>query len=224
MLEGADGETVKAIVDFCYTGRINLTGENVGTFLAIASSVDFDLLQAECCQFYADKLCVTNCVDAFIAADKYGYADVRQKAFDLICCSFENLSSAEIQKMDHQLLRGVLKCHRINATEELVFNQLVEWCQNEGNDREQYMPELLKRIRLEHLSHQVRFANHFQYFSPVHSTLNQFTLICSFSVTLWSRFMKSLIVRSSYLPSTNDDLQTNAQMFVFVDRFCMCSH
>lgn len=70
VLDGTDGETVKAIVDYCYTGQVDLTEENVGKLLAIASSVELDCLQADCFQVYAAKLSVTNCVEAFMAADK----------------------------------------------------------------------------------------------------------------------------------------------------------
>lgn len=93
-----------------------------------------------------------------MAADKYSDANLRQKAFDLICSSFEKVSSDYIQKLDYRMLQEVLKCDRLNATEELVCNRLVEWFQNNENDRDQYMAELLKLIRLERLSHQVRFA------------------------------------------------------------------
>lgn len=224
VLEGADGGTVKAIVDYCYTGQIDLTKENVGQILTIATNVGLDLLEAACRQFYDKKLCVTNCVDAFVAADKYGYADVRRKAFNLICHSFEKLSSAEIQKLDDRLLQEVLKCDEIKATEEFVFNQLVEWCQNKGNDCERYMPELLKLVRLEHLSHQVRFATYFQIFFPNSFFFESF--IRSFSVVLWRRFTRNLIVRSSFSPNTNDGVQINARMILFVDRpwFWFCLH
>lgn len=85
VLDDTDGETFKAIVDFCYTGRINLTEENVTKYLAIASSVQFDLLEEKCWQFYAANLIVANSVSTLIVAEKYSNADLRRKAFDLIC-------------------------------------------------------------------------------------------------------------------------------------------
>lgn len=47
VLEGTDGIVVKAIVD-----GIDLTAENVGNFLSIASSVELDLLEERCGRFY----------------------------------------------------------------------------------------------------------------------------------------------------------------------------
>lgn len=162
VLEGTDGKTVKAIVDYCYTGRIDLAEENVGQFLAIASGVGLDFLESECCQFYADKLSVTYCVDAFTFADKYGLADLRLKAFDLICDKFEKVPSAEIQKLDHRLLEEVLKCNEIKGPEGLVFDRLMEWFQNNEEERERYMPQLLELIRLEYITQKVRIATGFE--------------------------------------------------------------
>lgn len=129
VLEGTDGETVEAIVDYSYTGQINLTNENVGKFLAIASSVDLDLLETECRQFLADKICENMCVDAFMAADKYD-ADIRKKAFQLICDNFEKLSSSDIQKLDHRLLGEILESDQLITDEGLLFTRLLEWVQS----------------------------------------------------------------------------------------------
>lgn len=160
VLDDTDGETVKAIVDFCYTGRIDLTDENVTKFLVIASSVEFDLLEEKCCRFYVDKLNVST----LMVADKYCVADLHQRALDFICGSFERVPTADIQRLDYQLLHKILKCDKIDAREELVFKRLLEWLQNEESERGKHMPELLKLIRLEYIPLKVRFlrSSHFK--------------------------------------------------------------
>lgn len=159
ILDDTDGETVKAIVDFCYTGRIDLTEENVEDFMAIASSVEIDLLEEKCCRFYAHKLNVTNSTNTLMVADKYNIADLRQRAFDFIFGSFEKVPTADIQRLDFRLLHEILKCDKIDATEELVFKRLLEWSQDEPTEREKHMPDLLKQVRLEHISSEVRSKN-----------------------------------------------------------------
>lgn len=160
-LEGFDGDTIKATVDYCYTGRINLTEDNVGTFLAIASRFQFDLLEAECCRFYEGNLSPTNCVDAFIVADKYSYANLRQQAVDLICRRFTIVPTEEIQRLGHRLLQEVLKSDKIQSTEELVVQRLMEWFHSSEVDRKPHMADLLNLIRLDLITSQVRFASHF---------------------------------------------------------------
>lgn len=160
-LDDTDCETLQMIVDYCYTGHIKLTEENVATFLTIASSVQLDLLEEKCCQFYVEKLSVTNCVDALIFADKFSYAYLREAALDLICENFEMVPVTAIQKLDHRLLRELLKCDKITSSEELIFTRLLEWVQN--GKREPYMPDLLKLIRLEHITLEVHYSTHCEF-------------------------------------------------------------
>lgn len=161
-LEDTDGQTVKAIVDFCYTGRIELTEGNVTKFQAIASSIEFDLLEEKCSQFYAAKLSVDNSVDTLIIADKYSDVGLRQRALDLICESFETVPMQDIQRLGHELMQELLKCDKIQAPEELVFKRLFEWFKKNEEERKKHMPEMLKLIRLEYVPSQVCFSSPFE--------------------------------------------------------------
>lgn len=140
VLEDTDGETIRAIVDFCYTGRIVLTEESVDKFMAIASSVEVDLLEKQCCRYYADRLSVMNLVDTLMIADKYGNAELHQRALDFVCGAFEMVPTTEIQKLEYRLLFEILKCDKIQANEELVFNRLLEWFQREEGTRSMNIP------------------------------------------------------------------------------------
>lgn len=101
VLEDTRLETVKAIVNFCYTGHIDLTEENVERFLVVASSVEIDLLEKKCCRFYEGHLSVKNSIGTWLLADKYSYVHLRQRALDLVCESFETLPASDFQKLDH---------------------------------------------------------------------------------------------------------------------------
>lgn len=158
IMVGADAETLKIIVDFCYTGRVNLTEENVDRISAIADRVEFDLLKDKCCQFYADNLNVANSVGTLVVADKHSFLDLRQRALGIICKTFECIPSTELQKICHRLLQELLKCDNINATEVMVFKRLLEWFGLFERDREQFMPDMLELIRLQHMTSQVHFA------------------------------------------------------------------
>lgn len=200
VLDDTDGETVKAIVDFCYTGHINLTEENVEKFLTIASSIQIDLLEEKCCQFYNDKLGVNNCVNTLIVADKYSAPNLRQTAIDMVCKSFEEIPSADIQRLDHRLLKEILKCDKIQANEELVYQRLLEWFHCEDGEHVQQMPELLKLIRLKHIPLQVRIDTHFykstfensQFYPSFH-----FTYIYRFSMKQLKQHIRDLIAMTT---------------------------
>lgn len=154
LLKGTDGETVKAIVDFCYSGCINLTEQNVSKFMAIASSVDIDLLEEKCRRFYSDNLGVTNCIEALMVANS---DELRQRALDIVCGNFGLLPASKINKLNGPLLHEILMSNKMHLAEDSVFQRLVEWFQCNEDERSQYMPELLKLIRLERAKPEVSF-------------------------------------------------------------------
>lgn len=168
ILDDTDGETLKMIVDFCYSGRIDLTEENVGNILAIASSVQLDFLEEKCRQYYDDHLNVNNSLATLLIAEKYSYPTLRKRALDYCCEAFELIPSTEIQKFDHSLLEELLKRDNINATEESIFNRLMDWFNHSEVDRAEHMPELIKLIRLKHFS---------PYVSP-RPLVSYFELVC----------------------------------------------
>lgn len=157
ILDDIDGETIEMTVDFCYTGNISLNEENVDKLLAIAASIQIDLLEEKCRQFLVDKLNVNNAVDTLTIADKYSFAKLRRRALKLICESFELVSSEKLQQINHRLLRELLQCDNLNAPEELIFNRLFEWFEASKTHRNEHMPELLKLIQLQRIAPQVSF-------------------------------------------------------------------
>lgn len=161
IMDDTDGETIQMIIDFCYTGNIDLTHENVDKLMTIASSVQLDLLEEKCRHFYMAHLSSDNAVNTLTIADKYSMVDLRRRAFNRICESFESVPSTKFQKIDDRLLRELLKCDTVNATEEMIFNRLYEWFEYSEGDRLQHMPELLKLIRLKHISSKVNFVDFF---------------------------------------------------------------
>lgn len=158
LMEDTDGTTLKSIIDFLYTGCINLTEENVGKFFAIASGVALDLLEDKCCRFYLDNLDATNAIATWVIADKFNNANLCQKAFGFVCESFEDVPAAEIQELEHRLLLQFLKSDKIRASEEFVLDRLLDWMKYKESDREQHMPELLRLIQLKRISPQVCFS------------------------------------------------------------------
>lgn len=154
-MNDVDGETIKSAVEFCYTGIIELTEENVEKCLKIAASGEIDLLEAKCRQFYSTKLSVENSVDVLIIADQYRFMDLQQHAFDLICEKFDTVPAKDIQKLSHRLLLELLQNEKIQQFGDFCANRLLEWFQWDEDERAVFMPESLKLLRLEQLSVEV---------------------------------------------------------------------
>lgn len=146
---------LEAILNFIYTGSIEIDAENIDDVVACASSMELIALEERCGEFWATELSIENCVDIFLKADKYNLKDLWSKALNFICVNFEAVSIDVIQQIDEKNFMTVLKHDRISADETVVFDRLVQWCRQNKADAVEIDPQLLEVIRLEHIPNEV---------------------------------------------------------------------
>lgn len=151
------GSTLKAIIDFCYSGCIKITNENVMEIIEAASAMEFVRIEKKCEHFWSENLALSNCLDTFLSADKYSLKDLREKSLNFICEQFEALPVTELQKINANFIADLLKCDKIHAREEFIFRRLAEWAGYHETTRAKYVPDLLKLIQLDKISQPVRF-------------------------------------------------------------------
>lgn len=175
-----DGRTLKSIIDFCYTGKLNITEENITRIIAAASSMELVVIEEKCQQFWHDNLATSNCVEIFSLADQYSFVRLRNKSFKMICEYFENVSIDELQALPFQCFAELVKCDQIHSVwqEEFIFQRMALWVDFNEENRSQYAPELFQWIRLSILSKEVRGVAANSEFNFCTNVLN----ICDFFV------------------------------------------
>lgn len=102
-------------------------------------------------QFYWDNLKFSSAIETLIVADRYSYADLRQRTLAFVCEQFEKFYFTQIRKLNLQLFRELLENEELSAPEELIFDHLMEWSRVNAPERAQYMPDLLKLIQFDHI-------------------------------------------------------------------------
>lgn len=155
VLEGIDSPTLKAIIYYIYAGNIDLTEENIASVLHAASGMELPSLAEECGRKLAESMSKENCIIVLMLADKYGFAQLRATALQLVCAHFENISKSDILQMDGNIMGDLLKCERFEAPESTFFGYLIEWVQQNEWERAKFMPDLLQSIRLEYMAGEV---------------------------------------------------------------------
>lgn len=158
-LEGIDGSTLNLIINFCYTGIIDINEQNIDDIILAASSMELLLLEKKCSDFWAKRLRFENWVDIYIKADKYTLTELKSRIFQLICESFERVPSADLARVDQFFFRDVLKYEKIQVPEQILFTRLQQWIAHDPNERVKFVAEFIKYIRLEHLPGQVPFRS-----------------------------------------------------------------
>lgn len=145
VLADLDGTLLRDLVAYFYTGNIQISAQNLKIYMDVASKFEFDLLQEKCAECQSSPLSIGNCVDWFVFAVN---ADVRDNALQTICKHFKDISTQELGSLDYENFKKVICTDDITASEEIIFDRLVEWTRFDVFDRSKYVSDLLKCIRL----------------------------------------------------------------------------
>lgn len=155
VLESVDGPTLKAVIYYIYSGQIEFTSNNIGRMLDAAAGMELLSLEVKCGQYLEDALTAENCLNTLLLADKYSLDKVKKRALTQVVAHFEKIPRADILQIDGNLFNDLLKFEHFEVPESTIFECLVEWVQHNETKRAQFMPDLLKTIKLEHMPGEV---------------------------------------------------------------------
>lgn len=158
----SNGEVIETVVEFCYTGVIHLTEQNVENCLKIAVDEGIELLLNKCHDYYSATLSTENVVDVLMTADKYNLNDLQQCASELLCSQLEQVSATQICQLNPTRMLYLMEGVDDTIADELVVNRLLSWFQYDETQRAEHMPKMLRLIQLEKLSSKVCVVNLYQ--------------------------------------------------------------
>lgn len=155
VLEGFDGPTLKAGLQYIYTGYIELTEDNIESVLHIASSMQIVSLEQKCAQYLRTNTNLENWFDVLMLADKYNLLQLRADTLNFVCENFNDIPMDDILQFDGNLFSELLKQQQFQVPETRIFDCLVEWTKNDDVNRAPFVRELLMLIFLDCLPTEV---------------------------------------------------------------------
>lgn len=159
VLKDIDGHSLKEIIDFCYSGIIDVNETSVGRILETATQLEFSYIQRKCNRFLWGNLSITNglLVWSSMTPDT-NLKEVRKSVLGFIEKHFTDVvNQPEFFQLDAEHLFELLKSDDLNIwSEEEVFHALLKWTEYDENGRKDHVKKLLSAIRLTHLKSHVR--------------------------------------------------------------------
>ena len=142
--------TVTSIIDYMYTGEIELTIDNVESLVKACDFLQLNDLKAGCEGFMMAQVDLTNCVGFFRFAASYQLPTLHGKAKRLMLAEFKSVAfSDELKELSCDDLVELIKDDDVRVEDEdIVFETVLEWIRHDLENRESSIETILEHVRL----------------------------------------------------------------------------
>eukprot|EP00794_Sanderia_malayensis_P011756 gene11756-12975_t len=153
-ISGIDAKTMALLIEFAYTGFLEVNIENVQQLLAAASMLNINALRNSCSNFLRAQLDSGNCLGIRRFADMYSCSELESTAQGFVYQNFlEVMKGEEFLQMPYRELMSLLKSDKIQVrTEEDIYIAFETWLFHDYTKRVENVHEILDYIRFPQLS------------------------------------------------------------------------
>ena len=154
VLKEVDAGAVEHVINFIYTGQIEVNEENVQQLLPTANLLQLEQVRDDCCSFLKRKLRPTNCLGFMAFADLYSCPELFSESQLYAKKHFSDVRTCE--EFNALPLPGIVELISSNnlgvACETEVYEAVIQWVKCDLQARLQHLPELIEHVRFEFLS------------------------------------------------------------------------
>ncbi|KAL4640339.1 kelch-like protein 5 [Arapaima gigas] len=149
-MEGVDPDALWALVQYAYTGRLELREDTIESLLSASCLLQLSAVVQACCSFLVKQLHPSNCLGIRSFADAQGCQDLHKVAHSYTMEHFlEVMHNQEFLLLPPIEIEKLLSSDDMNVPdEEMVMGALMSWVQHDCAGRQRYVPRLLAHIRL----------------------------------------------------------------------------
>lgn len=145
---------VKAFLDYAYTGRTEITNDNVEMLFQLSSFLQVSLLSKACSDFLIKSIDLVNCLQLLSISESYGSIQLFSHALVFAQQHFPLLlQTSDFLEMNVEILQKCLEADELNVPdEEHVLKAVLQWTKHNLETRQRHLPYLIKAVKLHQLS------------------------------------------------------------------------
>ncbi|CAJ0963748.1 unnamed protein product [Ranitomeya imitator] len=149
-MEGVEPNALWALVQYSYTGRLELKEDNIESLLSTACLLQQSQVVEACCKFLMKQLHPSNCLGIRSFADAQGCTDLHKVAHNYTMEHFmEVIRNQEFLLLPGAEISKLLASDDMNIpNEETILNALLTWVRHDVEERRKELSKLLAYIRL----------------------------------------------------------------------------
>ncbi|KAM4020414.1 kelch-like protein 4 [Anomaloglossus baeobatrachus] len=149
-MEGVDPDALKSLVQYAYTGILELKEDTIESLLAAACLLQLSQVIEVCCNFLMKQLHPSNCLGIRSFGDAQGCVELLKVAHSYTMEHFiEVIRNQEFLLLPANEIAKLLSSDDINVPdEETIFQALMQWVKHDVQMRQRDLGMLLSYIRL----------------------------------------------------------------------------
>ncbi|XP_067887622.1 kelch-like protein 18 [Heterodontus francisci] len=150
VMQGMDPSALEALINFAYNGRLAIDQQNVQSLLIGASFLQLQNVKDVCCTFLRERLHPKNCLGVRQFAETMMCTVLYDSSNSFIHQHFVEVSMSEeyLALPFEEVLELVARDELNVKSEEQVFEAVLAWVRFDRENREDYLPQLLTKVRL----------------------------------------------------------------------------
>ncbi|KAK4882939.1 hypothetical protein RN001_006258 [Aquatica leii] len=149
-LQNVNGDVLHALVNYCYTGTIEIREDNVETLLATACLMQLREVTEACSRFLAHQLHPSNCLGIAVFAEHQNCSSLLQEATAYTSQHFiQVIRNQEFLQLNVEQMAVLLASDDLNvSSEQQIFYALMSWINHDVLSRKPHIARLLALVKL----------------------------------------------------------------------------
>ena len=153
---GVDAASLRTLVDFMYSGELELTPSTAWALLSTSNFLELDSAKKLCEPFLSEQVSVDNVLDMLQAAGRFGCLELERTALDFVAYHFtEVVALDDFLTLSKDEVLSIARLDSLRVLNEVgVLNTLMRWADHAKPDREAAFGEFfadLEAVRLSQL-------------------------------------------------------------------------
>ncbi|CAH1781616.1 unnamed protein product [Owenia fusiformis] len=153
-LKDLDSKTMELILDYIYTGTVNLCEETVPNLLSAANLFQLLSLRDGCATFMTKHVTISNCIGVYFFAKAHQCIPLANSAKEILMSRFTILCrEQEFLSLPYDKLIEIIKCSDLSVVkEEKIYEACITWLNCNTEERLPYLPQIMQYIRFANIS------------------------------------------------------------------------
>ncbi|XP_037892444.1 kelch-like protein 3 [Glossina fuscipes] len=149
-----DASSVKAVMDYIYSGSIKVTESNALLLLSAADLLQIDWVKVQCCQLLKRVLKPEHCFSLQRYADMHSCDDLYDHCHKYILENFQQLTNTEEWLLlSFEEIEKLMKDDKLRViVEENAYKAVIKWIKHDQRARQVHLSALICHIRLPFVS------------------------------------------------------------------------